>query len=93
MVACLANAITTSAIPISATTTSAMTVWAMTTATGAAAGPAKLLSECTVFVGGISYDADDDAVTALFEPKGSIERMHMPVWSDSGRKKVAVASP
>lgn len=41
----------------------------------------------TIFVGGLSFDADESAVKEFFTEFGEITTVRIPVHSDTGRKK------
>jgi hypothetical protein len=58
------------------------------TAKAAKAGSAPAPSiEGTVYVEGISYDADDDDVRTLFEQVGVVVAVRMPRWHDSNKPR------
>lgn len=65
--------------------------------TKATAAPSSL-TDATVYVEGIPFDADEDTVRAFFEDgpegqkgagcgKGTVLELRLPVWQDSGRLK------
>lgn len=56
---------------------------------GAAAvtGPEKATVEGTVYVEGISYDAEEADVKLVFEAVGEVTGIRMPRWHDSGKPR------
>lgn len=50
-------------------------------------GSTSHLVEGTVYVEGISYDADDNDIKGFFEQVGTVTAVRMPRWHDSGKPR------
>ena len=53
----------------------------------AVAAPSGAKVEGTVYVEGISYDAEDADVKGFFEQAGAVKEVRMPRWHDSGKPR------
>jgi RNA recognition motif-containing protein len=53
----------------------------------ASTSPNSQNTQGTVYIEGISYDADDDDLKSMFEQVGPVVEVRMPRWNDSKKPK------